>query len=246
MIRQRSQRFVDLCCLQVDRPRGLLKVYSDRDWTSCWTARLYLHTQTDLCFYESESCITLTAAKLIRTSVSLWPNFICLVSFSIVPNWFTGTIVCIACCHTFTESVQLVWASAAQELTTSAIRGRGGTGRPKFTWKLLLKQWQLCGGDGALWLLTCASEIFVLTHTHTRLTALFPGLPRWAGTRKVKPIWILLKQETVSGSGISWAICKSAPCFRQTTTPTPHHSVFYRPDALPAAQPTASKHWRQQ
>ena len=40
-------------------------------------------------------------------------------------------------------------------------------------------------------------------HTHTHLTALFPGLPRWAGTRKVKPIWILLKQETVSGSGIS-------------------------------------------
>ena len=28
------------------------------------------------------------------------------------------------------------------------------------------------------------------THTHTRLTALFPGLPGWAGTRKVKPIWI--------------------------------------------------------
>jgi len=82
------------------------------------------------------------------------------------------------------------------------------------------------------------------THTHTRLTALFPGLPRWAGTRQVKPIWILLKQETVSGSGISWAICKSAPCCRQTTTPAPHHSVFYRPDALPAAQPTASKHWR--
>ena len=23
----------------------------------------------------------------------------------------------------------------------------------------------------------------------------------------------------------------------------PHNSVFYRPDALPAAQPTASKHW---
>jgi len=28
----------------------------------------------------------------------------------------------------------------------------------------------------------------------------------------------------------------------QITTPTSHHSVFYRPDALPAAQPTASKH----
>ena len=63
-------------------------------------------------------------------------------------------------------------------------------------------------------------------HTYTRLTALFPGLPRWAGTRKVKPIWISLKQETVSGSGISWAICKSAPHSRQMTTTAPHHSVF--------------------
>ena len=63
-------------------------------------------------------------------------------------------------------------------------------------------------------------------HTHTRLTALFPGLPRWAATRKVEPIWILLKQETVSGSGISWAICKSAPCSWQITTPASHHSVF--------------------
>jgi len=55
--------------------------------------------------------------------------------------------------------------------------------------------------------------------------------------------WVsLLKQQTVSGSGISWAKCKSAPRSRQITTPAPHHSVFYRPDALPAAQPTASKH----
>ena len=77
---------------------------------------------------------------------------------------------------------------------------------------------------------------------YNHLTASFPGLPRRAGTRKVKPIWILLKQETVSGSGISWAICKSAPRCRQITTPAPHYSVFYRPDALPAAQPTASKH----
>ena len=28
------------------------------------------------------------------------------------------------------------------------------------------------------------------THTHKRLTALFPGLSGWASTRKVKPIWI--------------------------------------------------------
>jgi len=90
----------------------------------------------------------------------------------------------------------------------------------------------------------------IYTHTrararaHARLTALCPGLPRWVGTRKAKPIWILLKQEIVSGSGISWAVCNSAPRSRQITTPTPHYSVFYRPDALPAAQPTASEHWR--
>ena len=34
-----------------------------------------------------------------------------------------------------------------------------------------------------------------LTHTHTHLTALCPGLPGRAGIRKVKPIWILLKQK---------------------------------------------------
>ena len=84
------------------------------------------------------------------------------------------------------------------------------------------------------------------TYKHTHLTALFPRLPRWAGTRKVKPTWILLKQETVSGSGISCDICKSATRSRQITTQAPHHSVFYRPDALPVAQPTASKHFTKQ
>ena len=83
------------------------------------------------------------------------------------------------------------------------------------------------------------------THARTRLMALFPGLPGWGSTRKVEPIWILLKQETVSGSGISWAISKSASRSRQTKTPAPHHSVFYRPDALSATQPTVSKQWRQ-
>ena len=76
-----------------------------------------------------------------------------------------------------------------------------------------------------------------ITHTHTHIHAFngpFPGLSGSAGTRKVKPIWILPKQETVSGCGISQAVCKSAPCSRQKTMPAPHHLDFYRPDALPA------------
>jgi len=70
------------------------------------------------------------------------------------------------------------------------------------------------------------------------------GTTRVSRYQKGKTIWILLKQEAVSGSGISWAICKSARRCRQITTPAPHRLVVYRPDALPAAQPTASKHWR--
>ena len=81
--------------------------------------------------------------------------------------------------------------------------------------------------------------------THTRLTALFPGLPGWAGTRKVKPIWILLEQETVGGSGISWAICKSAPRFRRITTPAPHHFFTGRMPFLPPNQQRQSTEGKQ-
>ena len=55
------------------------------------------------------------------------------------------------------------------------------------------------------------------------------GLLRWAGTRKVKPIWILLKQEKVSGSSISLQTNNHT-----STLPL----TFYRPDALSAAKPT--------
>ena len=50
-------------------------------------------------------------------------------------------------------------------------------------------------------------------HTHP-FNGSLSGTTRASRYQKGKPIWILLKQETVSGSGISWAICKSAPCSR--------------------------------
>ena len=114
--------------------------------------------------------------------------------------------------------------------------------RTRLTWEPKVPADSLSIGQSCpVWLLH--------THTHTRLTALCPGLPGWAGTRKAKPIWILLKQETVSGSGISWAICKSAPRSRQITTPAPHRSVFLqaRMPFLPPNQQclTPSLHWPQ-
>ena len=85
--------------------------------------------------------------------------------------------------------------------------------------------------------------IWVVAHTHTRaFNGPFSGTTQVSRYQKGKTN--LDFTETVGGSGISWAICKSAPRCRQITMPAPHHSVFYRPDALPAAQPTASKHWR--
>ena len=74
--------------------------------------------------------------------------------------------------------------------------------------------------------------LLVLFHTNdknnnTRLTALCPFVS------------FLLKQETVCGNGISWAICKSASRSRQITTPVPHHSSFLQA-GCPSCRPTNS------
>jgi len=39
-------------------------------------------------------------------------------------------------------------------------------------------------------------------------------------------MWILLKQETVSGDGISWAVGIYLHLAADITTPAPHHTVF--------------------
>ena len=95
----------------------------------------------------------------------------------------------------------------------------------------------ICTTSYDSFILFCCSSQQSHTHTHTHpFNGPLSGTTRVSRYQKGKPTWILLKQETVSSSGISWAMCKSAPRFRQITTPAPHHSVFYRPDALPAAQ----------
>ena len=68
-------------------------------------------------------------------------------------------------------------------------------------------------------------------------------LPFWQRLTQVvlekRPLNGCSSDYTVSGSGI----CKSAPGSRQIAAPATHHSVFYRPNVLPVAPPTASKHW---
>ena len=73
------------------------------------------------------------------------------------------------------------------------------------------------------------------------LTAIFAGGPGLCGTR-MSPFWILLElkmMEVVSGDNWSYKTCE-APV--KLSPPTNQHQVFYRPDALPVAKPTASKH----
>ena len=115
------------------------------------------------------------------------------------------------------------WVKKCMEYEVEGPRPRG---RPKRTWREVVRE-------------DCHTQ----THTRTHpFNGPLSGTTQVSRYQKAKPIWILLKEETVSGSGISWAVCKSAPLSRWITTPAPHHSVFCRPDALPTAQPTASKH----
>ena len=60
-----------------------------------------------------------------------------------------------------------------------------------------------------------------VTHTHTCLMALCPGLRWWAGTGNIKPIWILLKQETEWQwhQLVRMQVCTSLQTDNYTSTP---------------------------
>jgi len=83
------------------------------------------------------------------------------------------------------------------------------------------------------WPLTAAQHLppfIIIKHTHThnilRPSLILSGTTRVSWHQKGKTNLDLLQQETVSGSGISSAICKSAPSPRYITSPASHHSVF--------------------
>jgi len=87
---------------------------------------------------------------------------------------------------------------------------------------------------------------FLLQHTHT---CLFNGpLSRTTRVSRYQKGKTNLDFTEARDSEWQWhqlGRMQYAPHSRQITTPAPHHSVFYRMDALPAAQPTASKRRRQ-
>jgi len=85
---------------------------------------------------------------------------------------------------------------------------------------------------------------YTAASTYTRLTALCPGLPWWAGTRKVKTsgfYWSKRQWVAVASAGPYMQVCTLLQTDNHASTPP---LGFYRPDAFPAAQPTASQHWR--
>ena len=184
------------------------------DYRLCWRCK-HMRQMFSLCFCFSGLCHSLPCLGVAASASALPPSPSALPLGCLGPGLLIPRFHCLG-----SPSAVLPWPLPQKYALTTSLIVLSGT------------KWCFC------------IPVLSHTHTHTCLTAHFPRLPGWAGTRKVKPIWILLKQETVSGSGITWAICKYAPRSRQTTMPAPHHSVLYRPDALPAAQPTAWKHWK--
>ena len=90
------------------------------------------------------------------------------------------------------------------------------------------------------------------THTHTHLTALYLRLRGWAGSRKVKSRFQKRKPnlDFTEARDNEWQwhqlgrmqVCNSLQTGNHASTSP---LSFSRLDALPATQPTASKHWRQ-
>ena len=118
-------------------------------------------------------------------------------------------------------------------LLVPAYPGCPGQTAVKWSWLLLLlseqclQPWRWRGCIALQQ--TYKQSLVNFTHTRARARVFhgpLSGTTQVSRYQKVKPIWILLKQETVSGSGISWAICKFTPRFRQIIMPAPHHSIF--------------------
>jgi len=71
-----------------------------------------------------------------------------------------------------------------------------------------------------------------LPHGRLSILVIFQVILGW-------PVFIEAKDDGGGGDNWNYKSCK-APV--KSASPTNQHPVFYRPDALPVAQPTLSKH----
>jgi len=76
---------------------------------------------------------------------------------------------------------------------------------------------------------------------HIHFTTLFPGPPGWADARKL--LDFMVQGQINRGRHTDHPAGRHS--IRTKQCPPPPSPIFYRPDALPAAQPTLSSHWRQ-
>ena len=79
------------------------------------------------------------------------------------------------------------------------------------------------------------------THTHTFNSPL-SGTTRVSQYQKGKTNMDFTEARDSEWQWFQLGHMQVCTSLQTDTTPAPHRSVFYRPDALPAAQPTASKH----
>jgi len=84
-------------------------------------------------------------------------------------------------------------------------------------------------------------HLTMLQYYHNHFTAIFPGPPWWAGARR-ELLDFMVQGEINRGRHTDHpAGCHSIRTNQCPPPPFPH--IFYGLDALPAAQPTVSKHW---
>jgi len=80
-------------------------------------------------------------------------------------------------------------------------------------------------------------------NNNNRSTALFPGPRGWAGARR-ELLDFMVQGEINRGRHTDHPAGRHSIRTNQCPPP-PSPIFFYGPDALPAAQPTVSKHWKQ-
>ena len=101
-----------------------------------------------------------------------------------------------------------------------------------------------------MWLIVCFICICLqclllgsrLFYYHNGFMALFPGPLGWASARR-ELLEFMVQRKINRGRHTNHPAGRHS--IRTNQCPPPPSPIFYRPDALLSAQPTASKHWRQ-